>query len=105
MNGKMGKMMKQFQKMQAQVMKLQEELAEKTVEATSGGGAVRVVANGQKEIVEVEIDKEVIDEEDVEMLQDLVLSAVNEALRRAEEMVAQEMKKITGGLNLPPGLF
>lgn len=104
-NGKMGKVMKQFQKMQEQMMKMQEELAEKTVEATSGGGAVRVVANGQKEIVEIEIDREVVDEDDVEMLQDLILSAVNEALRLAEEMAAQEIKKITGGVNLPPGLF
>lgn len=103
--GNMGKMMKQVQQMQKQMAKLQEELNEMTAEATSGGGVVRVVANGKKEVMEINIEKEALEDADVEMLQDLVLSAVNEALRRAEEMAAEEMQKITGGLNLPPGMF
>jgi nucleoid-associated protein EbfC len=103
--GNMGKMMKQVQQMQRQMAKLQEDLNEMTVEASSGGGMIRVVANGKKEVREIHIDKEALEEGDVEMLQDLVLSAVNEALRRAEEMAAAEMQKITGGLNLPPGLL
>lgn len=103
--GNMGKMMKQVQQMQRQMAKLQEDLNEMTVEASSGGGMVRVVANGKKEVQEIHIEKEALEEGDVEMLQDLVLSAVNEALRRAEEMAAAEMQKITGGLNLPPGLL
>lgn len=105
MNGRMGKMMKQAQKMQEKMMEVQKELEEKTVEATSGGGAVRVVANGRKELVKVEIDPEVIDDEDVEMLQDLILTAVNAALQNAEEMISTEMQKVTGGFDLPPGLF
>jgi nucleoid-associated protein EbfC len=103
--GNMGKMMKQVQQMQKQMAKLQEELNEMTAEATSGGGVVRVVANGKKEVMEINIEKEALEDADVEMLQDLILSAVNEALRRAEEMAAEEMQKITGGLNLPPGMF
>lgn len=103
--GNMGKMMKQVQKMQADMAKLQEELEQRMVEVTSGGGAVKVVASGKKEIREIIIAPEAVDPEDVEMLQDLILSAVNEALRKAEEMVSQEMQKITGNLNLPPGLL
>lgn len=103
--GNMGKMMKQVQQMQKKIAQLQEELAEMTVEASSGGGVVRVVANGRKEIVAVTIEEEVLEDRDVEMLQDLILSAVNEALRLAEEKTAEEMQKITGGLNLPPGLL
>ncbi|NLY38114.1 MAG: YbaB/EbfC family nucleoid-associated protein [Firmicutes bacterium] len=105
MNGGMAKMMKQVQKMQSQMAKLQEELAHKTVQSSSGGGAVRVEANGKKELVSIHIDPEVLDESNSEMLEDLVLAAVNEALKRVDEMVADEMQKITGGLNLPPGLF
>jgi len=85
-------------------MKLQEELQEKTVEATAGGGVVKVIASGKKQLVGIEIDPEVIDPEDVEMLQDLILAAANEALQKAEEMVTEEMGKLTGGLNMP-GLF
>lgn len=102
--GNMGKMMKQVQKMQKQMKKLQQELEEKTVEATAGGGAVKAVANGKKELVELQIDPDAVDPDDVEMLQDLVMAAVNEAIRKAEEMVQSELVKITGGLNLP-GLF
>lgn len=98
------KMMKQVQKIQADMMRLQEELGERTVEATSGGGAVTAVANGKQELVSITIQPEAIDPEDVEMLQDLVLTAVNEALRQSREMVAEEMGKLTGGLNIP-GVF
>lgn len=102
--GNMNKMMKQVQKMQAQMAKLQEELGEKVVEASAGGEAVKVKANGKQEILEIKIQPDVVDPEDVEMLEDLVLAAVNEALRTAQEMVASEMGKITGGMNIP-GLF
>ena len=102
--GNMNKMMKQIQKMQQDIMKLQEELKERTVEATAGGGVVKAVANGKKELVKIEIKPEAVDPDDVEMLQDLVLAAANEALQKAEEMVSQEMGKLTGGLNIP-GLF
>ncbi|NLW08193.1 MAG: YbaB/EbfC family nucleoid-associated protein [Clostridia bacterium] len=97
----MNKMMKQMQKMQTKINKLQEELAEKTVEATAGGGAVQVTANGRQEIVNIKIDPAAVDPDDVEMLQDLVLAAVNEALRQSQEMAAREMGKITGNIQLP----
>ncbi|MHB1127693.1 MAG: YbaB/EbfC family nucleoid-associated protein [Bacillota bacterium] len=102
--GNMGKMMKQVQKMQADMARLQEELADKTVEATAGGGAVQVVTNGKQEIVSIQIAPEVIDPEDAEMLQDLIRAAVNESIRKSQEMVSQEMSKITGGMKIP-GLF
>lgn len=102
--GNMNKMMKQVQKMQAQMLKLQEELGNRTVETTTGGGVVRVVASGRQEIVSIEIKPEAVDPDDVEMLQDLVLTAVNDALNKSREMVSSEMSKLTGGLNLP-GLF
>lgn len=105
MNGGMGKMMKQLQKMQSDMARLQGELAEKVVSATSGGGAVRVETNGQKELVSVQIDPEVLQEENREMLEDLILTAVNESLKKVDDMVAAEMQKLTGGMNLPPGLF
>ncbi|MDI9419009.1 MAG: YbaB/EbfC family nucleoid-associated protein [Firmicutes bacterium] len=104
----MQKMLKQVQKMQADMAKAQEELKNKTVEATAGGGVVSVVANGSQEIVSITIKPEAVDPDDVEMLEDLVMAAVNEALRKAQELAAQEMQKLTGGLNipgLPPGLF
>lgn len=104
MGGNMNKMMKQVQKMQQDMVKLQEELGNRTVESTAGGGAVKVVANGKNEIVAVEIKPEAVDPEDVEMLQDLVMAAVNEALKKAQDMVAAEMGKLTGGLKIP-GLF
>jgi hypothetical protein len=102
--GNMGAMMKQVQKMQADMARMQEELKERTVEATAGGGAIRVVVSGAKEIKEIKINPEVVDPEDVEMLEDLMLACINEALRKAEEMVGKEMGKITGGMNIP-GLF
>ena len=101
----MANLMKQAQQMQRDMQKLQEELNEKTVEATAGGGVVKVVATGSKEIKEIVINPEAIDPDDVEMLQDLILAAVNEALRKADEMVSQEMGRITGGLGGFPGLF
>jgi len=97
----MGDMMKQAQKLQAKMIKLQEELAEKTVETSAGGGMVKVVANGKQQIVSIQIEKEVVDPEDVEMLQDLVLAAVNDALAKSQEMVSGEMGKLTGGLKIP----
>jgi len=100
----MAKMMKQVQKMQSDMLKLQEELGERTVESTAGGGVVKVVANGRQEVVSLEIKPEAVDPEDVEMLQDLVLTAVNDALKKAQEMMSSEMGKLTGGMNLP-GMF
>ena len=97
----MGNMMKQAQQLQSKMMKLQEELAEKTVESSSGGGMVKVTANGRQQILSIQIEKEVVDPDDVEMLQDLVLAAVNDALAKAQEMVSSEMSKLTGGLNIP----
>jgi nucleoid-associated protein EbfC len=97
----MGKMMKQAQQLQARMLKLQEELAEKTVETSAGGGMVKVVANGKQQLVSIQIEKEVVDPDDVEMLQDLVLAAANDALSKAQEMAAEEMNKLTGGLNIP----
>jgi DNA-binding YbaB/EbfC family protein len=93
----MANLMKQAQKMQRDMEKLQEELKEKTVEASAGGGAVKVTATGKKEINSIEISPDAVDPDDVEMLQDLILAAVNEALRKAEEMANSEMSKITGG--------
>lgn len=97
----MGKMMKQAQQLQAKMMKMQEELADKTVEASAGGGMVKVVANGRQQVVSLTIEKEVVDPDDVEMLEDLVLAAVNDALARSQEMVSGEMGKLTGGMNIP----
>lgn len=105
MYGNMNKMMKQIQKMQSSMMKMQEELQARTLEATSGGGVVKVVVSGKKELVSLHIDPQAVDPDDVEMLQDLIVAAVNEGLRQVDEMTAAEMKKLTGGLNLPPGLF
>ncbi len=99
--GNMGNMMKQAQKLQSKMLKLQEELAEKTVEASSGGGMIKVVANGKQQVLSIQIEKEVVDPEDVEMLQDLLLAAVNDALTRSQEMVSGEMSKLTGGLSIP----
>ncbi len=104
-NGGMNKMMKQLQKAQAEMSRMQEELAERTVESSSGGGAVRVVANGQKQLISLQIDPEAMDEENREMLEDMIIAAVNEAFNRVDEMVSSEMQKLTGGMNLPPGMF
>ena len=96
--------LRQAQQMQERLARVQEELAGKTVEASAGGGMVTVVANGRQEIVSVRIEREVVSPDDVELLQDLVAGAVNEAVSRSRKMMADEMAKITGGMNLP-GLF
>ncbi|TDI92453.1 MAG: YbaB/EbfC family nucleoid-associated protein [Caldithrix sp.] len=101
----MGDIMKQAQKMQEKMQKIQEELADLQVEASSGGGMVTVVANGKQEIMEVRIDKQVVDPEDVEMLEDLVVAAVNQAMEKAQELANEEMGKVAGGMlgNMPGG--
>jgi len=102
--GNMGGMMKQMQKMQKEMMKAQEELKEQKVEGTAGGGMVTVIANGHKEILDVQIKEEVVDPEDIDMLQDLVLAATNDALKKVDELVNKNMSKFTQGMNIP-GLF
>ena len=101
MKGGFGNMMKEAQKLQQQMLALQEEVGKKKVEATAGGGMVTVEANGKQEIVSIKIDPEVVSKEDVQMLEDLVLAACNEALRKSRELVTQEMGKLTGGLKIP----
>jgi DNA-binding YbaB/EbfC family protein len=103
--GNMGNLVRQAQKMQKDMEKLQEELKDKTIETSAGGGAIKVVVTGRKEIKEIVIKPEVVDPDDVEMLQDLIVAAVNEAIRKADDMVNTEMNKITGGLGGIPGLF
>lgn len=102
--GNMGNILKQAQAMQEQMARIQEQASAKTVEGTAGGGIVTVTANGALQVVGVKIDPEVVKSGDVEMLQDLVTAAANEALRKAREMVAEEMKAVTGGMKIP-GLF
>ena len=99
--GNMQGMMKKVQKLQAEMLKMQEELKTRTVETTVGGGALTIVANGKKEIESIKIKPEAIDPDDVEMLQDMIVSGVNEALRKIDEMTEREMSKITGGMKLP----
>jgi DNA-binding YbaB/EbfC family protein len=104
--GSMGKMLKQIQQMQGQMMKIQEGLAQKTVEGSAGGGMVKAVANGRQEIVSISIEPEVVNPDDVEILEDLVLAAVKQAQEKAQELGSEEMKKMTGGLGMNiPGLF
>lgn len=100
----MGNMMKQMQKMQKKMEDTQAEIEKREIEATAGGGAITAVVNGKRELLSIKIDESVVDPEDVEMLEDLVLASVNEALRKAEEMMSSEMGKLTGGMNIP-GLF
>ncbi|HOI94865.1 MAG TPA: YbaB/EbfC family nucleoid-associated protein [Syntrophobacter fumaroxidans] len=101
--------MQQVKALQDKMARMQEELALKTVEASAGGGMVAVVVNGRQEVLSVKVDRQVVDPEDIEMLQDLIVAAVNDGLRKSQEMAAQEMGKIAGGLNIPglkiPGLF
>jgi len=97
----LGDIMREAQKLQAEMQKMQEEAKKKTVEATAGGGMVTVVANGSGEVISIKIEKDVVNPDDIEMLQDLILAAVNEAIRRAQEMVNTEMSKLTGGLQIP----
>jgi DNA-binding YbaB/EbfC family protein len=96
-----GNIMKQAKKMQERMVQLQEELGQKTVEASAGGGMVNVVVNGKFELLSLTIEREVVNPEDVDMLQDLIIAAVNEGVRKAQEMAASEMAKITGGMNIP----
>jgi len=100
----MQSLMKQAQKMQEKMQKAQEEMKDKTIEATVGGGIVKVVFNGAQEMVSIEINKDAVDPDDVETLQDLVLSAVNAGISKSKEMVQEEMGAITGGMNIP-GMF
>ena len=102
--GNMANLMKQAQQMQAQMAKLQEEAATKTVTGSAGGGMVTVTANGALEVVSVRIDPEALKDADAEMLQDVVLAAMNEALKNARQLMAEQMKSVTGGMNIP-GLF
>jgi len=102
--GNMQNMMKQMQKMQKKMAEAQEELGEKRIEGTAGGGMVVVTVSGHKEILEVKIKPEVVDPDDIEMLEDLVLAATNDALKKAEELTAQTMGQFTKGMNLP-GMF
>ena len=99
------KMMKQAQKMQEQLARTQEELAAKTVEVTAGGGKVTVVATGGGDVISIKISKDVVDPEDVEFLEDLVLSGVKQAIAKGKEMAQDEMGKLTSGMGLPPGLL
>ena len=103
-NKNVSNVIKQAQKMQKEMEKVQEEMESKTVEATSGGGAVTVTANGKKEILTLKISPDAVDPDDVETLEDLIMTATNEAMRMADEMLAREMSKVTGGMNIP-GLF
>jgi DNA-binding YbaB/EbfC family protein len=97
----MGELMKQMQAMQARMEQMQEELAEKRVEASSGGGMVKVVANGKQEILEIKIDPEVVNKDDVEMLEELVLAAVNQAREKASDLQMEGLSGLTGGLKIP----
>ncbi|MDL2285642.1 YbaB/EbfC family nucleoid-associated protein [Desulfovibrio sp. OttesenSCG-928-F07] len=100
----MNDLLRQAQVMQNKMMKLQEEVGARTVQGTSGGGMVKVTCNGKQDVLAIEIDKTVVDPEDVEMLQDLILTAVNDAMRQANEMMEKEMGAITGGMKMP-GMF
>ena len=103
--GNMAGMMKKVQKMQSEMKKMQDELKRKTVDVTAGGGAVKVVMNGEKQVQSLTIDPAAVDPEDVEMLQDLLSAAFNEATKKVDEMRAAEMGKLTSGLGLPPGML
>lgn len=107
MKGGLGNIVRQAQKMQAQMQQIQEEMANKTVEASSGGGMVKAVVNGRQELLSVKIEPEVVNPSDVEMLQDLIVAAVNEGIKRSQAMMSEEMGKVTGGLGVPglSGLF
>ena len=103
--GNMAGMMKKVQKMQSEMKKMQDELKHKTVDVTAGGGAVKVVMNGEKQVQSLTIAPAAVDPEDVEMLQDLLSAAFNEATKKVDEMMAAEMGKLTSGLGLPPGML
>lgn len=99
--GNLGNMMKQIQKMQAQMEQIQAELEQTQVEGTAGGGMVTAIVNGKQDLLEIKIDPEVVDPEDVEMLQDLIVAAVNQARQKAQELQSEQMSGLTGGLNIP----
>ena len=99
--GSMSKMIKQAKQVQEQIIKMQEELKEREIETSAGGGAITVRVNGKQELLEIKISPEVVDPDDIEMLEDLVIAAVNEGIRQSQEMVSTEMAKITGGFNIP----
>ena len=103
--GNMSGMMKKVQKLQTEMQKMQEELKKRTIEVSAGGGAVKVVMNGEKQVQGLTIDPAAVDPEDVEMLQDLISAAFNEALKKVDDMMASEMGKLTSGLNIPPGML
>lgn len=103
--GNMAGMMKKVQKMQSEMKKMQDELKRKTIDVTAGGGAVKIVMNGEKQVQSLRIDPAAVDPEDVEMLQDLLSAAFNEATKKVDEMMAAEMGKLTSGLGLPPGML
>ncbi|MBQ3124392.1 MAG: YbaB/EbfC family nucleoid-associated protein [Clostridia bacterium] len=100
----MNSVIKQAQKMQEEMERVQQETEEEQVEATSGGGAVKVVVNGKKELISIKLDPDAVDPDDVETLEDLIMAAVNEGVKKAEEIMSERMGAITGGLNIP-GLF
>lgn len=104
MKGSMNNIVRQAQRMQSQIAKVQEDIADKKVEASTGGGMVTAVVNGNSELLELRINPEVVNAEDVEMLQEMVVGAVNQAMKTASDMMNDEIEKITGGLNIP-GLF
>lgn len=104
MKGGMNNLVRQAQKMQGKISKVQEEIGEKTIEASTGGGMVTAVVNGNQELMQIKINPEVVNPEDVELLEEMILGAVNQAMEAASEMMNSEIEKITGGLNIP-GLF
>lgn len=99
--GSMNKMIKQAKQVQEQIVKMQDELKQREVETSAGGGAITVRVNGKQELLSIKIKPEVLDPEDIEMLEDLVMAAVNEGIRQSQDMVSTEMAKITGGFNIP----
>lgn len=103
--GNMSGMMKKVQKLQADMAKMQEEVKKRTVDVSAGGGAVKIVINGEKQIQSLKIDPAAVDPADIEMLEDLIAAAVNESIKKVDDMMSQEMGKLTGGLGLPPGMF
>ena len=104
MPGNMNNLLKQAQKMQKQMEQMQEDVENQKVEASAGGGAVTAVVTGKKELVEIKLTEEIVDPDDIEMLQDLIVAAVNEAIRKADEMANQQMSKVTGGMSIPGGM-
>lgn len=105
MSFNLGNLMKQAQKIQQEMLKIQEELSQEIVEGTSASSGVKVIANGQGEILQIKIPREVVNPEDIELLEDLILMAVRDALKKAQELSQEKMNKVTGGLKMPPGLF